>query len=141
MTQSQDIWTGNEAPPVVFFDGVCGLCDRLVAWMLKKDRSEIFRFSPLQGQTAQGLRNKPEQGRMGSIVLKDEAGEHLRSTAVLRMLIRLGGPWRLMAVFYPVPVPVRDWLYDVVANNRYRWFGKKETCRMPNAGEKRRFLP
>ena len=78
---------------------------------------------------------------MRSILLRDRDGLHRKSDAVLRILVGLGGPWRLLGLLRLVPRPLRDIAYDFIARNRYRWFGKRDTCRMPTPEERERFLP
>ena len=127
--------------PIVFFDGVCGLCSAFVDFLFKYDQRAIFKVATLQGKiAADELKDLPEAKNIKSIVLKDEKGIHLRSSAVLKILTRLGGVWTLTYPFFLVPTPIRDWIYEFIAKNRYEWFGKKETCRIPTAEERSRFL-
>ena len=129
-------------PPVIFFDGVCGLCNRAVDFFLRRDRQGRFRFAPLQGETAAARLDTADVESLGSIVLRDEAGTHRHSTAVVRILRRLGGVWGAAGwLLWLVPRPIRDLGYRLVGRNRYRLFGKKETCRMPTPEERSRFLP
>jgi predicted DCC family thiol-disulfide oxidoreductase YuxK len=128
--------------PIVFFDGVCGLCNRSVDWIIRHDRNAIFRFAPLQGETSRTLLGPDAGADLNTIVLLDEHGQHRRSVAVVAILRRLGGFWRLCgALLWIVPRPIRNWGYNVIARNRYRWFGKHDTCRIPSAAERARFLP
>lgn len=128
--------------PLIFFDGVCGLCSHWVDFVMARDRRQVFRFAPLQGPTAtERLHIAPDQP-FNSVVLVDEAGEHRKSDAIWRMLIRLGGVWSVAGtVLRLTPRPIRNWGYDFVAAHRYQWFGKKETCRLPTPEERTRFLP
>lgn len=128
--------------PVIFFDGVCGLCNRWVDFVLTRDRNKRFRFAPLQGETARDwLQLAPDQP-LNSVVLVDASGQHRKSDAIWRMLRDVGGIWTLPAwLLRLIPRPVRNWGYDVVARNRYRWFGRKESCRLPKPDERERFLP
>ncbi len=143
------------AGPVIFFDGVCGLCDGFVDFVMARDRRAAFRFAALQGETASGVLREGGSARgpsappagdgagewMRSILLRDRDGLHRKSDAVLRILVGLGGPWRLLGLLRLVPRPLRDIAYDFIARNRYRWFGKRDTCRMPTPEERERFLP
>lgn len=129
---------------MVYFDGVCGLCNRFVDFVLRRDRRGVFRFAPLQGGTAserlsQGRR--PGNPELRTLLVEDKDGVHEKSEAVLRVLAELGGAWRLFGIAKRVPRALRDGLYDLLARNRYRLFGKRETCRLPTAGERARFLP
>ena len=127
--------------PILFFDGVCGLCNRAVDFVLVRDKRRLFRFSPLQGETAREMLTPEDVGDLKSIALF-EAGAILRkSDAALRILWLLGGGWRWLGFLgRVVPRGLRDWVYDFVASNRYRWFGKKETCRLPTREERQVFL-
>ncbi len=131
-----------EAGPIVFFDGVCGLCNHFVDFVLKHDRNQRFRFAPLQGETAEQLLDVSDTESLKSIVLIDEAGTHRRSTAVVRVLRGLGFGWRILGtLFWLVPLPLRNVGYHCVAKMRYLMFGKKESCRMPTPEERGRLLP
>jgi len=129
--------------PIVFFDGICGLCNHFVDWVLPRDHRRALRFSPLQGQTAKE-RLPPETLEVAeslrSVLVLDANGVHQKSAAVLRVMRYLGWPWRGFLIFALVPRPLRDAIYDYVAKNRYRWFGKKETCRLPTREERELFL-
>lgn len=128
--------------PIVFFDGSCGLCNRFVDWVLKRDRRKAFRFTPLQGETAADL--LPPQSSdpaSWSIVLVDEKGTYYQSDAALRVISRIGGPYKWVALLLLIPRIVRDRVYRLVASNRYRWFGRVDVCRIPTHEERDQFLP
>ena len=134
--------SAKSAAPIIFFDGVCGLCNRSVDWIIRRDQYAIFRFAPLQGDTARERFGIESGADLKTIVLLDEHGQHRRSDAVVAILRRLGGFWRVCgALLWIVPRPIRNWGYDVIACNRYRWFGQHDTCRMPTPAERARFLP
>lgn len=127
--------------PVIFFDGVCGLCNAWVDFVLARDKRRQFRFGPLQGKTAKESLQLPAETALDSVTLVDAGGVFRKSDAVSRILIRLGGIWRLGGwLLRLIPRPLRDWGYDFVARHRYRWFGKKETCRLPTPDERARFV-
>ncbi len=129
------------AHPIVFFDGVCALCNRFVNWVLAWDRTGVFRFAPLQGTTAKEyLEPQPENPKEWSILLKDEERVYKRSEAVLRIVEGLGGLGKLAAILRCVPLGIRDGLYDFVARHRYQWFGKRDVCRLPKVGEVEKLL-
>lgn len=131
-----------EDGPIVFFDGVCGLCDRAVTAILAADRRGVFRFAPLQGETAARLLDPSETESLSTLVLLDERGTWRRSAAVVRILRGLGGFRRVLGtLLWLVPKPLRDLGYRGVAWQRYRLFGKHETCRMPQPEERDRMLP
>ncbi len=128
--------------PIVFFDGVCGLCNRFIDFVIKRDRAGVFRFAPLQGETAQERLPAADVRDVNTMVLVDEQGVFRKSTAATRILVRLGGVWGLIGgTLRLVPRPLRDVGYSLVARYRYAIFGKKETCRMPTPTERARFLP
>lgn len=127
--------------PVVFFDGVCGLCNSFVDFLMKHDKKEIFYFAPLQGEFAKELKVlAPYRDNMSSVVLWREGHVFTESTAALEILIALGGLWTVLRVFYLIPRFMRDPFYRLVARYRYRIFGKSQTCRLPSPEEKARFL-
>ncbi len=128
-------------PPVVYFDGVCGLCNRSVNFILWHDRVGQFQFAPLQGITAAAQLDDDDTQSLSSIILQDESGIHRRSTAIVRILCRLGGGWRILgSLLWLVPYPIRNLGYRLIARYRYVFFGKSEACRLPTADERDRFL-
>jgi len=132
----------TEAHPIIFFDGVCNLCNGVVDLLLRLDRDEQFRFASLQGETARDLLPPlGDDARTWSFVYYDEDGAQLRSDAALTVCQRLGGIWWLLSLARIVPRFLRDPVYRLVARNRYRVFGQRETCRVATPEEKARFLP
>jgi predicted DCC family thiol-disulfide oxidoreductase YuxK len=132
----------NFSHPVIFFDGVCNLCNRSVQFVIKKDKKKQFRFASLQGKAGQELLrqfNLPAD-QFNSFILVE--GDHIynRSTAVLRMLRKLGSAWQLFYGFIIVPKFIRNAIYNWIARNRYKWFGKKNECMIPTPELKERFL-
>lgn len=128
---------------LIFFDGICGLCNRFVDFVLQRDKREQFVFASLQGKTA--AEHAEELAKVTgfvSIALVDQDGAHFRSEAVLRVLRGLGGHWALLAsIGYLIPAFIREHVYCYVAQNRYRWFGRLGSCRVPRSGERGRLLP
>ncbi len=121
---------------VIFFDGVCMLCNRFADWVLKNDTTGVYKLAALQGETAQKLLgDQAKDPQEWALVLKDESGIATRSTAVLKILYNLGGVWKLAGIFFIFPAWLRDAVYMFIARNRYRWFGKKDSCRIPVASE------
>lgn len=134
----------GEAPPkpIIFFDGVCGMCNGFVDLVLRADREHTFLFAPLQGATARALLPPlSDDPDAWSMIYRDEAGIHDQSDASLQVYRRLGGLWQLLSFARYVPPAVRNPVYRIIARNRYRWFGKREACRVPTAAERARFLP
>jgi predicted DCC family thiol-disulfide oxidoreductase YuxK len=127
---------------VVLFDGVCNLCNGWVRFVMRRDPRRRFRFASLQSTFgAESLRRHglPDD-YLGSILLLADGVLYARSDAVLRIAGQLRWPWPVLCVFVVVPRVVRDIVYDWVARNRYRWFGKRESCLLPNAQDAARFL-
>jgi predicted DCC family thiol-disulfide oxidoreductase YuxK len=128
------------APPVIYFDGYCGLCNGFVDFVLARDRSRRFRFAPLQGTTARARFGDPGDVDPTTILLEEEGTVFQRSTAALRIITALGGIWRLAGLLRLVPRFIRDAVYDWIARNRYGWFGKRDSCRLPSPEERAVFL-
>ncbi len=134
-----DSLTGNS---IVIFDGVCKFCSFSVQFILKRDREGIFRFAPLQSSLGSALmrqyRLDPTDAQ--SILLIKDGSAYLKSDAALEIVENLGPPWSWLKPFAVIPNPWRDALYDLIARNRYRWFGKRDICYVPTAAERSRFL-
>jgi len=129
------------AKPVIFFDDVCIMCNGFVNLLLRVDRRQQFLFAPLGGETARKLLPPlPDDPTKWSMVYVDESGIYDESDASLQVYRRLGGPWWLLSLARFIPRWIRNPAYRIIARNRYRWFGKRETCRIPSAAEKARFL-
>lgn len=136
----------RRARQLVLYDGVCGLCDRSVQLLLARDRRRVLTFAPLQGETATALgRRRPALAAVDSMVFVRDEGTpaervFVRSRAVVEVLAALGGRWRVVSwPLRAVPPPLRDAAYDWVARNRYGWFGRRDACRLPSAGDRERF--
>ena len=134
-------------PEIILYDGVCGLCNGLVRFVLPRDRAGAFRFAALQGRAAAEILSRhgmnPRDLDTVYVAVPDErGGERLlrKSRAVLHVLGRLGLPWSLCAIAAPLPTRLLDALYDVVARNRYRVFGRSETCHLPAPEWRDRFI-
>jgi predicted DCC family thiol-disulfide oxidoreductase YuxK len=128
--------------PIVFFDGQCGLCNRTVDWILRNDTMHHFLFAPLQGETAGELfKGMAEDELYRSFWLKDEQGLHRKSTAMLRVYRKLGALGKFLSLGLVIPRPIRDWAYGFIAKNRYKIWGRTESCRIPTPAERAYFLP
>jgi predicted DCC family thiol-disulfide oxidoreductase YuxK len=125
---------------IVFFDGVCNLCNALVDFLVRHDRRHVLRFASLQGNTARELLGPGAGENLSSVVFYQNGSISTESLAVIRILSRLGGPWGLLSLLRVIPSFLRDPIYGFVARNRYRWFGKRETCRLPSPDERALFL-
>lgn len=127
--------------PVIFFDGLCNLCNGAVQFIIKRDKKEVFRFASLQsGYAKEQLRGfNIQKDKPTSIVLLEDGQVFTESTAALKIAKRLAF-WSWVYVFIIVPAAIRDAVYRWIANNRYKWFGKKEKCWLPTPNVKRLFL-
>lgn len=126
----------------VLFDGVCNLCNGTVQFVIKRDRAAIFRFASLQSDYAQRLLrqvNLPANQLYSVIVFEDGVAYH-KSDAALRIARHLSGFWRWLYIFRFVPKFIRDGLYNFIATNRYRFFGKQDHCMIPTPELKARFV-
>ena len=134
--------------PVILYDGVCNLCNGAVNLALDIDAREAFRFAALQSNAGREMLRSVgrKADDISSIVLVEvtsqgEPAGHIKSEAVLRIASGMGGPWSLLgAMGLLFPLPVRDAVYDFVAENRYNVLGKREVCRLSDAGLEDRFL-
>jgi len=123
---------------VIFFDGVCNLCNAFVDFVIH--RNSAYRFSSLQGKTASQILPQKMIQDLPSVVLQQGDQIFTESTAALKVLKSLGGLWSLTSVFLLIPRFLRDPIYRFIARHRYSWFGKRDTCRLPTPEERSRFL-
>lgn len=131
-----------ENQPIILFDGVCNLCSGIVLFTIKRDPEGVFRYAPLQSEVGQILLrqfNLPAD-EYHSFILVEGNRYYSGSTAALRVAKRLKGLWPILYAFILVPKTIRDFIYDIIAKNRYKWFGKKEECLIPTPNIKSRFL-
>ena len=131
----------DSQPTILFFDGVCGLCNKTVDQLLRIDHDCHLRFAPLQGPTAEQLLPAELVEDLDTVVLWHQGQAYQRSRAILNALVIIGFPWSALGIFKIVPRFLADPIYRFIARNRYRWFGKRETCRLPTSDERARFLP
>ena len=128
--------------PIILFDGVCNLCNSSVQFIIKRDKKELFLFASLQSRYAK--ENLPDEfsdeTALQSIILKEGDEIKSKSSAVLTITKSLSGLWPLFYVLIVIPKFVRDWVYDIIAKNRYQWFGKKDQCMIPSPELKNRFI-
>ncbi|HVF44730.1 MAG TPA: DCC1-like thiol-disulfide oxidoreductase family protein [Pyrinomonadaceae bacterium] len=133
------------AAPVLLYDGVCGFCNRTVQMILDRDRRGTMRFAALQSDYGRAVvrRHRELEGVDSVVYVEPSAGGervHARSEAALRVASYLGGPWKVFLAARVIPRGLRDYLYDLLARNRYRFFGKSEQCMLPPAEARARFL-
>lgn len=127
---------------IVLFDGVCNLCNASVQFIIRHDKGLVFSFASLQSETANDLLKdfSYTATNLESIVLIENNRLYTRSTAALHIAKNLKGAARLLYTFIIIPRPLRDWVYNWIARNRYRWFGRKESCMVPTKELQARFL-
>ena len=135
------------AKHLVFYDGQCGLCDKVVQFLLKRDRMKIFMFAPLQGSTAASVLKElpPELKSVDSLILVEnylasDQQFYLLGKGALRICWLLGGAWMLLGWISFLPAVLYDWGYRIVARNRHRFF-PNTSCVIPDPKDKVRFLP
>ena len=127
---------------IIFFDGVCNLCNSSVNKLIKMDVKKVFKFTSLQSEFARSFvpTNLLNHKNFDTILVYKNGQFYDRSNAVLNICKTLGGVFNLFIIGYLVPRFIRDALYRLVANNRYKWFGKKDKCMVPTDDLKERFL-
>ena len=131
-----------EEKPIILFDGVCNFCNASVNFIIRQDKKNVFQFAALQSNAGQQLAEKyhlPKKD-FDSFVLIDNGKIYAKSTAGVRVYGKLSWIWKWTQIFWIVPKFIRDAVYDYVARNRYKWFGKKDKCMIPSAEVRSRFL-
>ena len=131
-----------EEKPIILFDGVCNFCNAGVNFTIRQDKKKIFHFAALQSKAGQQLAeeyNLPKKD-FNSFILIEDGKVYNRSTAGFKVYNKLPWYWKWTQVFWIVPKIIRDGVYDFIARNRYKWFGKKEVCMIPTSELRSRFL-
>lgn len=128
--------------PVILFDGVCNLCHAAVQFVIARDPKQHFRFASLQSSYGQAIAQQAglSTSNLSSFILYENGKIYTRSTGALKATKGLSGGWPLLYGFIIVPKFIRDAVYDLVARNRYRWFGKQDSCWLPTPALKSLFL-
>lgn len=128
--------------PIILFDGVCNLCNGAVQFIIKRDKKNYFSFASLQSATGQKLLYEHDLSLndFNSFILIENNKAYTRSTGALRVLKKLNGLWALLYSFIIIPPFIRNAVYNYIAKNRYKWFGKKEECMIPTPELRARFL-
>ena len=137
------MFTIPENKKVILFDGVCNLCNGTVNKVIDYDKKNTFLFAALQSETGQVIVKKLgiNTNEVDSIILyENNMAYYVKSTAAIKIMNDLGGVWNLTKIFWIFPEGFRNWVYDIIARNRYRWFGKEESCRIPTPELKAKFL-
>ena len=127
---------------IILFDGVCNLCNRSVNFIISKDKKDVFRFATLQSDIGMSLMSQHgiNTTKTDSVILIDTNEYHERSSAILQIVKNLSGGYALLYFFIIVPKCIRDWGYDYIAKNRYKWYGKKDSCMVPTPELVSKFL-
>lgn len=131
-----------EHPRIVFYDGVCGLCNKTVRRLVRLDRDRRFRYAPLQGELGGRLRAERDDvpDDLDSFVYLEDGRAYLRSRALVRAARQLCYPWKMASWLWIIPWPITDLVYRLVARWRYRIWGKYDECRIPTPEERELFL-
>ncbi len=134
--------TKQNTHKIILFDGVCNLCNSTVIRVIKNDKNDLFRFTTLQGAVGQVIVTEHgiDTSKTDSIILIDNNKAYTKSTAALRIAKNLSGAYPLLYGFIIIPNFIRDWVYDFIAKNRYKWYGKKDSCMIPTPELKAKFL-
>lgn len=132
----------NLNKPIILFDGVCNLCNSSVQFIIKRDSKKIFMFSSLQSDAGQDILLQNNLGNLdfSSIILLEDGIIYDKSTAILKITRRLSGIYKMGYLFIIIPKFIRDFVYNKISKNRYKWFGKKDSCMIPTEELKLRFL-
>lgn len=127
---------------IIFFDGVCNFCSSSVQFILHHERDKLFYFAPLQSDYAKKILADTAGNQLlpDSIIYLRKGKVYTKSDAALRICLKLNRGWSLMTIFLVIPYFIRDFFYDIIAKNRYKWFGKKDSCFIPSPEIKSRFL-
>lgn len=125
---------------VIFFDGYCGLCNGFVDFMMKADKKAVFKFSPLQSDFAKATLSVADTQDLKSVVVLIDKNSYRKARGVFMALRELGPVWKCISLLSLLPSGFLNFFYDFIAENRYRFFGKRETCRLPTPAERERFI-
>jgi predicted DCC family thiol-disulfide oxidoreductase YuxK len=127
---------------IIFFDGICNFCNSSVNFIIKRDKKNYFKFASLQSEYAQNfleLKNLPKN-EFESIILLENNKIFQKSTAALKIAKHLNGFWKIFYILIIIPSFIRNFFYDIIAKNRYKWFGKRESCMIPDEKVRDKFL-
>ena len=125
---------------IVFFDGVCNLCNEAVDIIVRNDSEGKLKIASLQGESAKKYLSEAQIKNLNSLIFWEEGQTFDRSTGALKIAFHMDFPWKFLIFFLIVPRILRDPLYDLIAKYRYKLFGKKDSCRLPTEREKQHFL-
>lgn len=131
---------GPSPVSIILFDGVCNLCNGTIDFVIKRDRKRKYRYASLQSEIGAKVAGSFSVGGMETILLVEDGRTYDRSSAILRIMKGLGGVYLLLFSLIIIPKFLRDFVYKIVARNRYRWFGTRDSCRLPSPDERALFL-
>ncbi|MBT8231743.1 MAG: DUF393 domain-containing protein [Saprospiraceae bacterium] len=120
---------------IIFFDGVCTICNSFVDFLISRDKSGKLYFASLQGKTASSTLSASDLKNIDTVIYIKDGKTYYRSDAALLAISSLNGLWKSVLIFRVVPKFIRDRVYNFIAKNRYKWFGKRDACRMPTESE------
>lgn len=129
---SNELKALSKQHPIILFDGECVMCNGFIQWLIKRDNNQIFRYATLQSQS--------DLSDFDSVILVDDEHVFTKSDVSIQVLKKLALPWSLLSCLVIVPTVIRDKAYDIIARNRYRWFGKKDQCYIPTQEEQSLFI-
>jgi len=133
----------NTTTKIILFDGVCNLCNGAVQFVIERDKNDVFRFAALQSEVGQKLvieRGIDTEIIDSIILIEPNVAYYTKSTAALKIAEDLNGLWSTLSIFLGVPEGIRNIVYDFIAKNRYKWYGKKQECMIPTPELKAKFL-
>ena len=132
----------NHKDGVIFFDGLCVLCNKSVSFLIKIDKKKVLKYSSLQGDYAKEVLDSEDIDSASSVIFLDDGVSYKKADAAIHILIKLGGVYKALGVTLNLlPTFFINWFYDLVAKNRYSIFGKKDSCPIPKEEEKELFIP
>lgn len=128
--------------PIIFFDGICNLCNSIVQFIIKHDRKERFLFASLQSEKSKDILSNFNftLSYIDTMILLENNKLYFGPSATLRIVRHLNSIYPLLYIFVIIPKPLRDYLYKIIAKRRYKWFGKKDSCLVPTQELKNRFI-
>ncbi len=132
----------SEYPYIIFYDGICGLCNQSIQFIIRHDNKEIFRFASLDSEFAKShlKSNYIKTENIDTIILMVNNKSYLYSEAILKIFSLLGFPYKILLIGFILPKSIRDWIYKWIARNRYKIWGKYDSCPLPTEHQRKLFL-
>lgn len=126
---------------IIFFDGVCNLCNQFVDFIIKADKHKKIKVASLQGETANDILEKKQLKDLSTVIYYKDKKTYTQSDAIFEIVKELSWPYKTLIIFKIIPKSIRNFVYDKISRSRYKFFGKRSTCRLPTESEKSRMLP